>query len=711
VDVEQGVYQIDLAIQGLADAERIKLPLLSLEERRGLLDGAHLVLWPDVHYKEWRQYFVRFGFEADRASLYQGSRKVRAYARVRESARESAKEEEEPWIPFKELPSGAQVASLMSRPDWLALEFVNTALGEVEGGGLWDVKASQEEYPDKSLDIAVDFGTSNTYMMYKRSGQGEAESLSLEDCSYYFIEGSRVPRVLTAPEPWVPAKAFPPGEATLPSEIVVTEKEILEKQPSEWRPIEDYGILGAEVEAKYPDVEYTVAGFKWQETVTPPSLRSHYGALRINYLKLLLLIALANLAKRGELGRNLNVMFSYPLSFNENMKETFENNLREVKKYLEKATGLKVPCQLGIDETRAASESVGSLKPDYNAYLFVDIGGGSTDISLIVVLESSKAKFREVVANIDSIRYAGGDLVTALSDGGCLQGNITPDHFRRRIRETGSLASLWDEGLRKSHRGMITTKTGYFYGYLMEYLARILAAHFVNNEWKEFQYWDKYEREWKKYEYGLDELPQEYRIALFPLGNGWGFGELRDRDYVGIFAHELQERVRVILSEINKKQHPEIKKQPPEVRIKVQLPPRHPKEVVALGLLQGGNQGSEQGPTGKRLRPGGDFRTILGWTVQVGRERKLDWNLITMGGDKVPPGQSEITQNLALDCPEDAIPSFPEDLAGPYDIDRELNQARQVFQRVCLAGNRWFQRTPMQIMMEELFRGFLRKVV
>jgi hypothetical protein len=696
VNIERRLYRIELALQGLERAERVERPLLVVGRDRPVLEGAHLVLWPNVRYKPWRRYFVRFGCPPDQA----GPHRIRVYARAQRPGEDSPPD----WVGLKTLPSGAQVVALGSRPDWLAIEFESAALGEVVGGGLWQVEPpTAPDYPELTLTIGVDFGTSNTYLTYK-VGQGGPTPLRLRDCSRYLISGSWVPTDLTTPEPWLPAQGFAPDGATLPSEIVTVEslQKLVGRSPDGWQPIEDYGILGAGVQVRYPEADHTVAGFKWQEMLQPEDLRGHYAVLQEKYLNLLLLVALANLAWEEKLGRDLEIQFAYPLSFDESMKQTLESTLQRVSDFLTQAVGLKreastIRSTLTMDETRAASYSVGEVGPQYSAYLFVDIGGGSTDIALMVRTEK-----HEAFVVVDSIRYAGGALVTALSRGQCLRAGLSEAGFRRWIRETGDLGALQRMGTIFDSRRepAMVHKTQYFYGYLREYLARILAAHIVTGEWQGLGPRDG--KEIRRDEKEIEIIRKEgYYIALYPLGNGWGFGSLLHPLYATRLADQLQQRTEAILREVLGDKRGDF----PEIRVVAQTLPRetHPKAAVAQGILKAAE-------IRKIDSFGMPLRTILGWTVQAGRIRRIPWHRET-DGFSVPPGEEPIKAGYILDCPPDEPPRFPSDLDGPYDIDPELKQTRQTLNRECLRGREWFIRTPLQVFMESLFKPHLERVV
>jgi len=683
VIIERRLYRIELALQGLERTERVERPLLAFGGDRPVLEGFHLVLWPNVSYNQWRQYFVRFGYTSDQAGPY----RIRVYARSRRPGEDSQPD----WMSLKKLPSGAQVAALGIRPDWLAVEFESPAVREIVGGGLWQVEPpTVDQYPDIPVTLAVDFGTSNTYMAYCKVREGDPVPLQIRDCSRYLIWGSWVPTCLRYPEPWLPTQGFAPNGATLPSEIVTVEPlQRWEGRPLDnWQPVEDYGIVGAGVQVQYREEEHTVAGFKWQETLQPPAFRASYATLQAKYLSLLLLVGLANLAREERLGRGLEVQFAYPLAFDEDMRSTLESTLQKVSSFLRNAVGLPVRCTLRMDETRAASYSVGELGPQYSAYLFVDIGGGSTDIALMVRTER-----REVCVIVDSIRYAGSALVTALSRGQCLREGVSEAEFRRLIREAEGLTTLQRIGnvFDQRREPAIVHKDQYFYRYLIEYLARILAAHIISEEWKDFRSQQE-----------IDIIQRDgYYVALYPLGNGWEFGSLLHPYYVSQrFALELQQRTETILREVLGDQRSNF----PAVRVvAATLQSIHPKAAVAHGILKASDI--------RRIESlGSPLRTILGWTVQVGRIRRVPWHRET-DGYTVPQEEAPIQPGLSLDCPPDEPPRFPSDLAGPYDIDRNLNQTRQILNRECLRGREWFVRTPMQIFMEHLFKSHLERVV
>jgi hypothetical protein len=328
----------------------------------------------------------------------------------------------------------------------------------------------------------------------------------------------------------------------------------------------------------------------------------------------------------------------------------------------------------------------------------VDIGGGSTDIALMV-----RTEWQEAFVVVDSIRYAGDALVTALSRGQCLRAGLSEAGFRRWIRETGDLRAL--QRMRtifdSRREPAMMHKTQYFYGYLREYLARILAAHIVTGEWQGLS---RRGKEIRRGEKEIEIIRQEgYYIALYPLGNGWGFGSLLHL-YADRFADQLQQRTEAILREVLG----DMRNDFPEIRVVAQTLRTHPKAAVAQGMLMRSTSDETRRIDLLEQVP---LRTILGWTVQVGRTRRIPWHRETDATGFPPQGEVDIQHGSILDCPPDEPPRFPSDLDGPYDIDPELKQTRQTLNRECLRGRDWFIRTPLQVFMESLFKPHLERVV
>jgi hypothetical protein len=290
------------------------------------------------------------------------------------------------------------------------------------------------------------------------------------------------------------------------------------------------------------------------------------------------------------------------------------------------------------------------------------------------------------------MQYAGGGLVDALHGGNCLILNLSG--FRRLIREVGQVKDLINRGnVFHPHKTQpINSKASYFYGYLMEFLSRLLAAHIITGEYKQ----------------GMSEeeikhtKEQGYPIALYALGNGWGFGHLFDIDYArAVFAQDLRERTNEILQETKQESGDE---QMPAVDVEVPdgFGISDPKEAVVFGLLK--NEGGRAND-----RELWAFKTIVGCTTRVGATRTVPWYLpVTNRGSLLPDKQEELPR-ATVDCPKDEGPAFHRKLMTPHELDPGLNQVRNQLSK-CL-GERWFIQSPLHVLMEKLFKPKLKELL
>ncbi|MEM4202749.1 MAG: hypothetical protein QXS54_01635 [Candidatus Methanomethylicaceae archaeon] len=661
-EVIDNVYQAELSVRGYG-RHFVRLPIR-------IYEGAHLVLWPNVRYRPWKRYFLRFKADAQN--------RIWIYARCREG---------EDWVPVEKFAAdqSTRYACLDSRPEYIAIEC------EGDEGGIWVIEPADQEYPDVTRYLAVDFGTSNTFIAVSQA-EG-ARPLPVRDCNLYIIRGLELPTVVDFADTWPPHRGFGRDGAIFSSEILT--REILNRVRAcardipQWKPVEDYGIPGAGVEIRYREDEHIIAGFKWREMIRDDILRQYAEDIRERYLEFLLLFALAQLAVGEGIGKTVTVYFSYPLAFSDAERESFNEALQAVAHRISEWTGIqeingRVTCELRVDEARAAAMTGGTPSADYVAALYVDIGGGSTDIALARIKHGQQT---QSYIYVTSFKYAGDGLVQAL-EGRFL--NVNVNQFQRQVRERGI------EGMRRignvfQHERIIERKTNYFYSYLLEFIARLLAAHIVTGEWSE----------------GLDEVERNfvqengYWVAFYPLGMGWGFGHFIDGLYTnGIFPEQLQSRVDEIL-----RNHFHRDDYVPRVRITGQLLPGNPKSFVAFGLLARMDQQGQQDEQ--------RYRSILGWTVRVGMNWTAEWFLPAVnpvGGERhrrLPAGQ--------IDCPERDPTglTFPRHLPSPHDLDRGLNQTRQYLNdcRGGGSGAEWFRKSPFEVLMEKLFQPKLRDLV
>jgi hypothetical protein len=260
----------------------------------------------------------------------------------------------------------------------------------------------------------------------------------------------------------------------------------------------------------------------------------------------------------------------------------------------------------------------------------------------------------------------------------------------------------------------VHAKTFYFYGYLLEFLARLLAAHIISGEWTE-----KLSPEEKKQILGLG-----YEVELYPLGNGWGFGQLFDFEYARFsFASDLATQTNRILAEAETQEEANRSNNSngdasgdssqPLPRVLVRVPDGFgegdPKEAVVFGLLKAKTEYR------RRAEVNWQYRTIVGYTTRVGLTRVVPWylpvddNAQLLEDGKVADGEGELP-NASLVCPPDQWPSFYNKLISPHELDPGLNRTSNEIQTCLRMSSKWFHQSPFHVILEKLIKPKLKEL-
>jgi len=701
------------------DVQEVVLPLVAADDTRdavgdnAIISGVHLLLWPKIQYKEWNRYFIRLGGTSDvLKKLDNDHRSLDVYALASKDA-----DSDKAWVPVSHrAPDGlTRLSYLESRPEWIAIEVKDKSAREnAVGGGLWRVLPATEDLPAHTqTQVGVDFGTSNTCFALKSesSQNDDPQLLSIdsrdERIDEPIIDGSDLPTKLDAPDLWPPSAGFGKKQVLVPTELV-TRKTLREIQQNpaqirEWKPILDYTIPTSGVEVRFEDKDYTIAEFKLASMFDLS--QGAPGELQKKYLELILLCVMARLANRGALRKTVSFTFSYPLAFDQDKKTNFEIVLHEVGKNLSNPKlGVTVSCELAVDEARAAARSGGhTFEASDNAALFVDIGGGSADIAFLK-LENGRARGYNYVC---SFEYAGGALAAALVEGkgDCLRAGTDFATFRRKIRASGSIRELaaTEDLFLSSRRGTVITKSSYFYGYLLQFLARLLAAHILTRECQ------------SQVPQASKEIVKQpaFNVVFYGFGNGWGYGDLIDRAgrYRNVFGELLEETTNSILQDARAKGitvgDQAASDALPEVKIKT-VPIKEPKSAVACGLLRVGESSS------LFEEPEWPFRTIVGWTTTVNLNQKIEWYLPIEAAARNPKDQQPIPGDSKLDCREEEWPALANELPTPQFWDKNLDKTRGLIEDKCSPKGpqqSWLQESPFRILLEHTFKDALKKAI
>jgi hypothetical protein len=714
-------YRCHLPLRGLP-GRLVDLPTLPIQPaRRGTVAanleqcafrGVNLRIWPNVTIRKWSRYLIGLAAATEEGQhAFTGSQRLRAKHRPAGPDRQ--------WLEVREEAcSGLSVsASSDERPRWIALELDDGGGRDPEGrpmvmaGGVFAVPQATEDVTGRpQLELAIDFGTSNTCMAF-RDETGRARLIPQPEetaTSLYLLRGGPEPTEHTGPELWPPSRWFGQKQDLVPSELLLllprNEMAARLTRIEQWRFGIDYGLPGPGVTLGYPEDQFLLADFKWAEMIaaSAPAFRPYLEKVQQRYLTAVLSNGLVRVLASGvSIPGSVNLGWSYPMAFAEDdlesLKSAFEATLQE----LSQTTGMSWQHQGGgPNEARAAARNVGD--PGADLAVYVDMGGGSTDIAIENPAQGQRLEARNVF--LTSVRYAGGDLLNAFAGDGsagssCLCAGVGVDRLRRRVRESLRARDVLaaPDLFNSAFREVLDNRARHLYSYLIEYVARMLVSAVF-----------------EKQAFRDGRLGQRLKVAIYFLGNGWGLGGALDPEPEKLFAIKLVRRTRDILHRTA--QTEEVVAALGEERVReaaaieiegeahrlADVP--HPKAAVAFGLLK---QAVAE-PVGSDL---GRRTAILGHTTTVERSRRVLWLRRTDRYER-PTGEARLDLHDMLDWQDEDEPGFESGIAGPFELDAGLNQTRAALRRCCKVAqaSEWFERGPYEVMLETVFRDKLRTI-
>jgi len=444
-------------------------------------------------------------------------------------------------------------------------------------------------------------------------------------------------------------------------------------------------------------------------------------------------------AASGQYADSAQVLCAFPMAFEQNDIETLKTALETAENTLTALTGINWKLNMGIDESTAAARNTGDTNANIRVYL--DMGGGSTDIAVLMV-QGSDTQGNDITETIysTSVAYAGSCLLAGYAGkidsrtgkpvNSCLSPKTTLDVLRRRVREAKSADDiLGDTNLfNKTFENVVKTRTVHFYTYISEYVSRMIAAGILDQRFKT----DKGTHAERKF-------PENIDVAFFFLGNGWRFAARAADAFATVMADQIFKRAVVLLKKVLKDDTSayaaSVKKQFKGIPMSYEVPRMrdvpHSKAAVALGLLRAPQTKQSQNANSTSRGKLG----ILGWPTKVGT-REIPWFVLCNhdGGPQLPGPQKKTivvlddddaepageslmpwyTQPLSLeerlDWP-DVPDGLPEGIATPYELDENLNGTRGALKQGCaLNTSHWFQRSAYEVMLERLFKPKLAEI-
>lgn len=691
--MEHQEYVAKLHLRGLDKPLELRLPVMAADPddrsvpdvERKAFRGVNLRMWPNVPFPTWKRFYLSLGAvdEEGKRKLFAPNRAMRAFWVVDGNAREFAR---------STAGGAARVACTDRRPEWLTLEFSDEK-GNVLGGGCWQVPPARGSYPNRTLTLGADFGTSNTALAYRL---GDAQPALVPNSEpYYVVHSGDEPGVHKHLEMWIPRTGFGPMKDLFASELLFANPVASlgdEDEVRRLKPIEDYCITQSGVRIAYDEKPHVVGGLKRQSGLEPASLRktSLHRPLREHYLDFVAFLALGNIySTLGDSAPgNIDLKFSYPLVFKKEDVEALLEDWEKVAHRIKAATGLQVDVDKApIDEATAAT---GTLRPKKDTVrVVIDIGGGTTDIA---VLWSTRS-LDEVapLVYVTSVDFAGTNILQAFQgmnkSPSCLLPTASIEALKRRVREAKTVreALAADDLLNSSREKLLHKRIGMFYGYLLEYMARMIVAP-LGYEDGSF--------------HGIHRdddcrVTLPLRVEVLLLGNGWAFGDMVDSEgVVEMVDALLASRTTAIAASLGRDDKPQVK-------VSVRRPEgvSHPKAAVAMGLLnfEGGN--GAHAADRKVVQ-----RRIVGITTQVGDVSVPWWQEVKGKGDRKPLHVDyELEAGAYLDWDAGAVPKFPKSLRSPHELDENLDKTARNLMKAVSVERQWLQASPFEVLLQDLF--------
>lgn len=690
--LEQQTYVVRLRLRGLDEPLDLRLPLLPADpadrattgpaEARAFR-GVNLRMWPKVPYPAWKRFYLSLGAVDDNGRrLFSTNRPVRAFwisdGNAHEIERETAN-------------GSARVACTSARPEWVALEFKDEK-GTLVGGGLWQVPAASGSYVNRTVNLGADFGTSNTAFAYRID---QRPSLIPNSDPLFLLKSGDEPSSHKHLEMWIPRSGFGPMKDLFASELLFARPVVSMVDEVAFRklkPIEDYCISQSGVRVEYDERGHVVSGLKWRNGISPPNLGKTglFTLLQEAYLDFVTFLCLGHIyAGQSEMAPgSLDIRFSYPLVFLPDQVKALSQVWNAIAERMAEATGLSVNVDPNpVDEATAAT---GMLRPKRDwVRLVVDIGGGTTDIAMLWSVRSQDETATPVY--VTSVRFAGTNILQAFQgydDGkkkspNCLVPSLSAESLKRRIREAPEIRDAFasDDVLNSSREKLANARIKMFYGYLLEYVSRMVVSPLAYPAGRKF----------RDAEGGIRQVPSNLQVEILLLGNGWAFGDLVDMSGVAEMVEAIVgRRTEAIADGLERAE-------PATIKVSVRRPEgvEHPKAAVAMGLLN--LEGA--GGSGRRIVT----RRILGVTTKIG-DVTVPWYEEVRGkGERSPSGEEPLEQGAFLDWEKDAAPRFPRTLKSPHDLDPDLENSARAMMRALAVEDEWIQGSPFEVLLQDLF--------
>lgn len=418
--------------------------------------GAALYVWPNFVAPGWKRYYIAF-FDPEKPG---GSGKILWVEGRTEQPCDRRREEINHRYGQVDFVPDSVV--LVWNQDGMEY-FARYRTREPTAAHLTEETEGQAYRRVSGLTMGFDFGTTNSSAAVFFADTVNREfALAIRDRTLRLLDGE----VADAENTWLPQPRGICQICWLPSQLYFQDPHFwVNVDGGDFRPVRDFTIPYNQALAGQAD-QRVASEFKWKKRLPHPGAAA---GLRRLYFSLALQLFLAELvAGYRILPSEMRLVATYPLAFEPEDVQLHDGILEQVRPLVEQATGFQIILSPGLDESHAA-EACGEIISEADVTLFMDVGGGTTDLCV-----SQPAGADRLVPIVDSIEFGGEDLNRSIEP---LAG-ITPAELRRAIRTEG--ATVYSDARRFQSNEQNVRTVGdvirRFHAGLIEITARFVAA-------------------------------------------------------------------------------------------------------------------------------------------------------------------------------------------------------------------------------------------